>query len=99
MIILTTYWDEKNEKRIPRTMQIKKMTINCANCGTDFEMDTDRKDVDVLREIEIWIGDCPHCFVTNAFTFRVMAEDHRIPSDAVLVKRKAASEDKRSVTG
>jgi hypothetical protein len=93
--ILDSFWSEKLEERFPRNMQIRKMTISCANCGANFEMTADRKYVDVLREIEIWIGDCTSCFTTNAFTFRVMDESYRIPSPAVIARRKAEAEGKK----
>lgn len=89
MHILTTYWNEALQMREPRTMQIKKMTINCGRCGSDFEMIVKEKGVDLLKETEIWTGGCPECFAKNLFSFKVTEERHRMPSITTILRLKS----------
>ena len=93
-IILTTYWDFDQLERKSRTMQIKKITVSCGNCGSDFEMNATEKEVDILHETELWIGTCTTCFARNMIGFRITKERYRIPSDAMIVKLKAKAEGK-----
>lgn len=91
---LNTYYDEEARERKPRKIQIARMTVTCAACGLPYEMNIAEKGIDILRDHEIWVGNCTHCFVTNLFQFRVMLERTRVPSDAVIAKRKAKAEGK-----
>ena len=53
-------------------LAIKKITIVCGQCGEDYDIDEDGHYVDVIRDVDGWGKQCPHCNGVNSIALKIV---------------------------